>query len=208
MNLLKGRPLNSPAGNRPGPRSDRADIRGDILIAARRLFAERGFGGTTIRAVAALAGVDVALVPYYFGNKQALFESALEVAKDISGVLDEVFSGSPDQLGERLATALDQVLADNRSGPAMIALIRSASADGPGSEVATAFFRNVILAAYQRHIDSPDAARRAALATSQIVGFTLARYVIKIQPLATMSRAEVAASLGPTFQRYLVGELA
>ena len=50
-----------------------------ILTAARSLFAAHGFTRTTLRAVAAEAGCDVALIPHYFGNKQGLFDAATSV---------------------------------------------------------------------------------------------------------------------------------
>jgi AcrR family transcriptional regulator len=193
--------------HRPGPRGGGTDVRAEILWAARELFAEQGFRGTTIRAVAARAGVDVALVPYYFGNKDALFEAALDTAGDVSARLDELFVGDPASLGQRLVLGIDAMLSDEGSGSAMLALMRSAVAEGPGRQAALIFANAVILATYRRHIETPDAALRASLAASQIIGFALARYVLNIEPLASMSSTDAAANVGPTLQRYLLDPL-
>lgn len=193
--------------HRPGPRGGGTDVRSEILWAARELFAEQGFRGTTIRAVAARAGVDVALVPYYFGNKDALFGAALDTAGDVSARLDELFVGDPAGLGERLVLGIDAMLSDEQSGAAMLALMRSAVAEGPGRQEAMNFASAVIVATYRRHIEMPDATLRASLAASQMIGFALARHVFIIEPLASMSSADAAANVGPTLQRYLLGPL-
>jgi AcrR family transcriptional regulator len=49
-----------------------------ILEAAEELFAEHGFDGTSVRALAAKAGVNVAMISYYFGSKEKLFEALVE----------------------------------------------------------------------------------------------------------------------------------
>ena len=190
---------------RTGPRADRTDVRGDILRAARALFAERGFKGTTMRAVAEAAGVDVALVPYYYGNKDGLFAATLELPVDPSAKLDEVFAQGLDGIGERIARTMATLVDDEATGPAMIGLIRSAVTEGPAQEVVRDFIENVVIEGYARHLDAPDARRRAALAATQIVGMAMGRHVLRVEPLASMTVDEVVEHIGPTIQRYLDG---
>lgn len=192
---------------RPGPRTDRADARGDILAAARALFADRGFKGTTMRAVAESAGVDVALVPYYFGNKDGLFAAALELPVDPHQKIGEVFAEGIDGIGERIVRVVAGVLDDPQTGPALLGLMRSALTEGTGHEVVRDFIDNVIIGSYVRHLDRPDARARASLAATQIIGLVLARRVVRIEPVASMSIDELAAHVGPTLQRYLAGDL-
>jgi DMSO/TMAO reductase YedYZ molybdopterin-dependent catalytic subunit len=59
-----------------GPREDRGVISARIVAAARTSFAEHGWAGTTMRAVAREAGVDPALVHYYFHSKEDLLEAS------------------------------------------------------------------------------------------------------------------------------------
>lgn len=64
----------APAGGRPAaPRGDGKAA--TILMAAERLFAERGYHAVTLREIAAEAQVPLALVGYYHGPKQSLFEA-------------------------------------------------------------------------------------------------------------------------------------
>src|ERR1700685_2864751 len=62
---------------RRGPRDERGVLADRVLSAARSLFATQGYASTSLRNVADLAGVDVALVSYYFKNKAGLLEAAL-----------------------------------------------------------------------------------------------------------------------------------
>ncbi|GAA6525110.1 TetR family transcriptional regulator [Intrasporangium sp. DVR] len=192
---------------RPGPRSDREDVRGDILTAARALFASRGFKGTTMRAVAEGAGVDVALVPYYFGNKDGLFAAALELPVDPHQKIDEVFAAGLDGIGERIVRTVGSILDDPTTGPALLGLMRSALSEDTGHEVIRDFIDSVIIGSYARHLHRPDARARASLAATQIIGMVLARRVVGIEPVASMSVDELAAHVGPTIQRYLAGDL-
>ena len=190
---------------RTGPRADRTDARGDILASARELFASRGFRGTTMRAVAEGADVDVALVPYYFGNKEGLFAAALEMPVDPRSKLDEVFAQGLEGIGERIARTVAGVLDDATTGPALVGLIRSAMTEGPAHELVRDFIDNVIVEGYAQHIDTPDARERASLAATQVIGLAMARHVLRIEPLASMSVDDVVAHVGPTLQRYLEG---
>ena len=76
-------------GRRPGA----PDTRAAVLVAARASFAEQGYRGTTIRAVASTAGVDPALVHHYFGTKDDLFLAAMELPVDPREVIAHVIVG-------------------------------------------------------------------------------------------------------------------
>ncbi|MBC9819795.1 TetR family transcriptional regulator [Terrabacter sp. MAHUQ-38] len=201
-----GRAGRTGRAGRSGPRTDRSDVRSDILAAARTLFAAQGFRGTTLRAVADAAGVDVALVPYYFGNKDGLFAATLELPVDPRATLDEVFAAGLDGIGERIVRTMAGLLEDEQTGPALIAIMRSAVAQDSGNEVVRDFVLNVILEGYARHLDVPDANRRAALAATQLVGLALGRHVLRIPPLVEMTVDDLVEQVGPTLQRYLAGD--
>ena len=51
------------------------DRKADILLAAEKLFAQRGYHAVTIRQIAAEAGVPLSLVGYHYGPKDALFQA-------------------------------------------------------------------------------------------------------------------------------------
>jgi AcrR family transcriptional regulator len=190
-------------GRRPGG----PDTRGQILASARRSFAEKGFGGTTIRAVAVDAGVDPALVHHYFGAKDDLFLAALEFPADPRALLPTVFEAGIDGAGERLLRLFVSVWDDPHARLAMVAVFRT----GLVQEAEDSLLRQGILRLVQRPLRAalPDdeADRRVQLVISQMVGLVVTRYVLVLEPLASMPADDLVAWVGPTLQRYLNGPL-
>ncbi len=192
------------SGRRPGASGTRERIR----AAARSSFGELGFEGTTIRGVAAAAGVDPALVHHYYGSKQRLFVAAMELPADLGAVVPDLLAGAPDELGERLVRfALD--LWDTPSmRPLMLGLVRSATTDPVAAEMLRALLAQGPFAAIARAVDRPDADLRVALVASQLVGLAMARHIVGVEPLGTADPDLLARAIGPTIQHYLVGDLA
>ena len=189
-------------GRRPGA----PDTRAEVLAAARTSFAEKGFRGTTIRAIASVAGVDPALVHHYFGTKDDLFVAALQIPVDPREVLAPVVAAGPDGAGERLLRTLLSVWDDPELQPGLVALARSLVSDDNASLVRDGFIPVVIgpvLASLVR--DRPEV--RVPLVASQVIGLIVARYVVALPPLALMPSEDVVARVGPTIQRYLTGDL-
>jgi AcrR family transcriptional regulator len=180
-----------------------------VLAAARTAFAEKGFDGATIRGIATAAGVDAALVHHYFGNKDKLFLAAVEAPADPEDLLPEVLAGGPDDLGRNLLRMFLRVW-DGPARPAGLALVRSAV----GSEWTAKLLREFLVARVLRRVvgtlDLPQSERdaRGALVGSQLIGLVMARYVLKLEPLASASREELVEAIAPTLQRYLTGEVA
>ena len=190
-------------GRRPGSE----DTRGRILDAAREAFAARGFEGTSVRSVAAAAGVDPALVHHYFGTKQRLFVAAAEFPVDVLAAVEAVLAGPRDGLGERFLRVVVGLWDRPDVQPILLGVVRSASTDA----LAAATLRRVLtegpLRAIALAIGTPDAPARAGLAGSTLVGLVLARYVIGVEPVASMTPDQLAAAVGPTIERYLVGDV-
>lgn len=190
-------------GRRPGA----ADTRGRILDAARTAFSERGFEGTSVRLVATGAGVDAALVHHYFGTKQRLFVAAMEFPVDFASTVPALLDGPPDRLGERFIRFILELWDQPRVRPMLLGVVRSAATD----LLAATMLRDVLAAgpilALVTALDRPDAPLRASLAGSQFLGLVLARYVVGIEPLASLDADDVARVMGPTIQRYLTGDL-
>lgn len=91
---------------RTGRRPGNADTRLAILDAARVRFAGTGFDKTSIRAIAADADVDPALVHHYFGNKQQLFAAAVDFPVDPDTTLLAVDAAPLDELGQTIVRAV------------------------------------------------------------------------------------------------------
>jgi len=189
-------------GRRPGD----SGARDAILAAARRRFADHGFDRATIRAIAGDAGVDPALVHHYFGTKRDLFSASLELPFDPGAMVAELVTGPRTDLGPRLVAAF--LAGWDRPGAAspMIALLRSAMADEGAATMARQVLYDRILHPVATAIGSPDAEFRASLAAAQMTGLAIGRYIIAIPPLATAPVDDIVRAVGPTLQRYLVGE--
>jgi AcrR family transcriptional regulator len=190
-------------GRRPGPNETR------VLIAqaARRQFAELGFDRTSIRSVAAEAGVDPRLVVHFFGTKQQLFLAAVDLPFQVSDLVDRLRNGPRDQVGERVAGFALSVLEDPQGRERWTGMIRSAASDPDAAEILREVLTRRIFEPLAEALGSEDAQLRANLASSQMVGLVMARYVIGIEPLASADAKTVAAAIAPTIQRYLVGPL-
>src|ERR1700722_1481846 len=73
-----------------GPRDDRGATLNAITASARTSFAENGWAGTTMRAVAKSAGVDAALVHYYFDSKEQLLDASTTPPAEWVAKLQEI----------------------------------------------------------------------------------------------------------------------
>jgi AcrR family transcriptional regulator len=190
-------------GRRPGV----SGTREAILDAARRVFSEQGYQHATIRDVARLAGVDPALVHHYFGTKQELFVAAVRLPVHPVEQLTAVLAAEPDQAGPRIVETFLSIW-DHAAGQSpLLALIRSAVTDEQAAAMLREFITEEVLGPIARRLGSPDARLRATLVGSQLIGLAVARYIIRVEPLASAPAAQVAAVVGPTVQRYLTGDV-
>ena len=188
------------------PRTESADTRDRILAAAREQFSERGYEKTSVRAIAKAAGVDSALVHHYFGTKEQVFESAVEVAfAPMLRSRDTLLDGPLDGIGERLTRMIFGLWENPVTRTPLLAIVRSAV----NNEAAAAVFRRLITGQLLRRIasqlDVPDPELRAELAAAQIVGVAMMRYVIKIEPVASADPEQIIARLAPVVQGHLTG---
>ena len=178
-----------------------------MLLAARTSFGEIGFDGTTIRQVAARAGVDSALVHHYFGSKQQLFVAAMELPLDLPALVARLLEGPRDQLGERFVRLVLELWETPLYRPLLLGIVRSATTDPTAAAMLRQLLAEGPFLALARAIDRPDAALRATLAGSQLIGLALARYVVAVEPLASAPLEVLVRVLAPTLQRYLAGDL-
>jgi AcrR family transcriptional regulator len=192
-----------PLGRRPGESGTRAAI----LRSARRLFAELGYDRTTIRAIGADAGVDAALVVHFFGSKQQLFLSVVELPFDPSVVLPRLVSGDRATVGERFAAFLVSVLEDPDARGRLTGMVRAAAAEPEAARMLRELITERVLGPLAAALGVDDARLRATLAGSQVVGLVTARHVVGVEPLASLPPDALARAVAPTFQRYLTEPL-
>jgi AcrR family transcriptional regulator len=175
-----------------------------ILAAAREEFSERGYEKTSVRGIAKSAGVDSALVHHYFGTKEQVFEAAVEVAfAPALGAPEAVLTGPADGVGERLTRFFLGVWENPTSRTPLLAILRSAV----NNDTAAAVFRRLVVTHMLRRIadrlDVPDGELRVELAAAQLVGVAMLRYVIKVDPLASVDVERIVSRVAPVVQGHL-----
>lgn len=178
-----------------------------ILASARAAFAEHGFDRTTVRGIARGAGVDPALVHHYFGTKEQVFAAAVEDSfQPVLRDLERLPGAAPELLGERLVRFLLAVWEDPVARQPVLAVVRSAV----NSETAADVFREQVVRRLVRRLTRelrvPDPELRAELATAQLVGTAVLRYVVRVEPLASADPEQLVRRLAPVVQHHLTGE--
>ncbi|MBO4206056.1 TetR/AcrR family transcriptional regulator [Micromonospora echinofusca] len=193
---------------RTGRRAGKPDTRESILAAARTVFAERGFDGASIRAIAAGAGVDPALVHHYFGTKDQLFLAAMNSPVDPRELLPQVLDGDPGEVGTRLVRTFLGIW-DSPAGSAAVALLRSGLTNEWTARLLREFLTTQVIRRVLQHLDLDpvEAPLRGSLVASQMIGLAMMRYVIRLEPVASVPAETLVGTVGPTVQRYLTGDL-
>lgn len=200
---------NGGVSTQPGRRGPRrgagARTRAQIAAAARAEFAERGYGGATIRAIAARAGVDPALVHHYFGSKMDLFREVLALTVDPSTtVLPAILDGPREEAGQRIARVFLTAYEDPGFREPMLALLRSVTADPQIAALAGSLLQDALLPSVASLAVGPEPERRVALAMSHLMGAVLGRHMVGLAALQGPVE-DLVATIGPVIQAYLDG---
>jgi AcrR family transcriptional regulator len=208
-----GRQGGRQAARKTGRRAGDSGTRAAILEAARSQFGEHGYDRATIRAIAAKARVDPALVHYFYGSKEALFAAAMDLpfvpSEMITAALKASLREEHQSAGEHLVRSALAVWDSPRAGAPFQGMLRSALTSTRAAVMLREFMTEAILGplAGAAAADSDDTALRASLIASQMLGLALARYLLQIGPIAAARPDELAAAIGPTIDNYLTGRL-
>jgi AcrR family transcriptional regulator len=193
---------------RRGRRPAGQETRAQVLDAARAEFLERGYDAVSVRGVARRAGVDPGTVRHWFAGKRDLLTATLGLgAVDPAAMVQEVLAGPVDGLGERLVRGV-LGLWDGDDGATVRLVLPAVMADPGLRGLLPGFLGAEVLGPIVERLGVADAHRRSALVASQVAGLLLTRYLVPIDPLASMPADEVARLVGPNVQRYLAGDLA
>src|SRR6478609_5520816 len=191
----------------PGPRDERGVLSARILSAARDEFAQYGWAGTTIRAVARAADVDPALVYHYFGSKEGLLDAATDPpAKWLESVAATWATPRAD-LGRQLVRNVLAAWTDDEIGPTLRATLLTAAHEPRTREKLRMVVERSLIGQSTLGGDEADRLRRSGLIASQLIGLAMLRYVWRIEPIASMSDDEVLAAIAPNVQRYVDSDL-
>ena len=179
------------------------DITKQVLDAARAAYARRGYLNTTIKGVAAAAGVAPDVVRRYYDNREALFVAAMRLPFDPAMSIAQLMAPGIDGMGERLVRVTLRMLDDPETRDQLAEMVR----DGAGASRATASIRESLEAEVVDRaavlLGVPDARMRVTLATSYLLGIATTRYVLKLEPLASASEDEIVQLVAPAVQMAL-----
>lgn len=186
------------AGRRPGPTT----TPDQILDAARALFAERGYQGTTMRAVADQAGVNSALVHHYFTSKERLFIAALRFPLNPAEAVGTLLAAGPrNEFAQRLVRYFVAAWRDAETGQQLQAVIRSAVGTPQGAASVRQLAEDVLLERTASVLGvSP---LRLAAAITHLIGLMIGATIIGMEPLASASEDDLVDLVTPAIAYYL-----
>lgn len=194
----------SPArpGQRTGRRTGETTSRHEILLAARELFAELGYDGTTVRAIARRAGVDPALIHHFFVNKDGVFHAAVQSAVPLADLGATLRAGGWDGLAERLLRGYLMLWEDGERGEALAAIYRTALTH-EAAQTQLDEIREELTTDLAAMIDGENAMQRAALISAQLHGLAVDRYILRLPPLATLNLNQLIRLMTPPIETLL-----
>ncbi|MBV8932281.1 MAG: TetR family transcriptional regulator [Kutzneria sp.] len=187
------------SGRRPGE----SQTRDTILAAARKLFSAGGYPHTTVRDIAAEAGVNSALVHHFFGSKARLFAAAVAPRADPAEIVDGIADGPLSTMGVRIVRTFLRVWREREPGSSpLVALLRSATSDEATAVVRELVDRGV-LSRLAEETGIPKV--RLSAAIGQMIGLMVLRQVVALEPLASIDDEEIVALVAPVIQYYVDG---
>ncbi|MET0866316.1 MAG: TetR family transcriptional regulator [Nakamurella sp.] len=197
----------STPSRRPGRPPGVTNTRDQVLAAARRAFTEKGYNAASLRQIAADAGVDQGMLRHYYSDKAGLFRAAMELPIDLQAMLQGLLLGGRDGLGERMLRWFLQQWDAAREHSPMVILVRSAVTHDESTRMLREFVTAQVLGPLAAAMQTPDRELRASLVGSQMIGLVMARYIVRVEPLASADHDTVIAAVAPTLQRYLTGSI-
>lgn len=190
-------------GKRTGRPAGMGDInKKRVLAAAREEFATKGFRDATMRSIATQAGVDVALLPHYFSNKDGLFAATMELPEDAQNILIYALSGPLETQGEQLTRGYLRLWEEPATSPQMRALARSALNNEAAAELLQASLTGTIASS---DFSALLAGRQTGFtfAMTQLLGVAVARYLARLPQMVQLDFEILVARTAPAVQLHL-----
>jgi AcrR family transcriptional regulator len=201
-----GTPARRP-GRPPGSRTGRSPARDAILRAARRQFAHGTYAATTVRAVAAEAGVDPALVIHHFGSKRELFAAALRFPLHLREHVAALLRQDPTDLGEQLVRFYLGLWQDPITRAPLAATVRSVFSDAEAADALGRLLSAEMIGPVVKALGKDQPHLRISLVASHLVGLAIGRHILAVTPLARAATEHLVACTAPAVQHYLTGPL-
>ena len=181
------------------------DTRSTIVTAAAAEFSRDGYDATSMRGIARAASVDPALVRHYFSDKADLFAEAIAAPMRPDLMVKQALAGPRDQIGANLVRYIVETLDQPGRSERVIRLLHTALGQEFAARMIRQFVMREVLKRIAKELGDEDSELRASFAATQVVGLVVARYGIRIEPLASASSDEVVARIGPVVQWHLMG---
>ncbi|WP_236735067.1 TetR family transcriptional regulator, partial [Mycolicibacterium elephantis] len=179
-----------------------------ILEVAREHF-RRGYDQATVRGIAGDAGVDVAMVYYFFGNKEGLFNAAvIDIPEHPLHQLATLLDDGPEQVGARLVRRFVERWDEGDTFEPLLTVWRSAADQPRARKLLYDTLAGPVAQRVATEFGVEDAVLRVELVTVHLMGLAFARYQLRIEPIASVDVDTLVAWIGPTVQRYLTGSIA
>ena len=190
-------------GRRPGD----SGTREAIAAAAREHFGQSGYDGTTVRAIAATAGVNPALVLYFYGSKQQLFVDVMRMPFDVAEAVERLVAGDRATIGRRLAAFVLGALDDPQARNVFLGRVRAAAADRDAAATLRGLITGELVGplVHRLGVDRPEL--RAGLVSAALFGHVMTRWVVEIDAVVGMTADETLETLGAVLHLQLTGPL-
>jgi AcrR family transcriptional regulator len=179
------------------------EVRDAVLDAARAAFHTRGYAKTSVKGVAAMAGVAPSVVSKYYTNKEAMFAAAMRLPFDPSHAIPELIAPGLDGMGERLVRATFEVFGDEEVREDLLALFQAGASAGKAAATLREFIEESIVDRLAGVVGIPDARMRASLISAHLVGLGTTRYLVRLEPLASAPEEQILRIYSPLIQDLL-----
>ena len=190
-----------PIGRRPGNPATRQVV----LDTARRMFADAGYDKTSVRDIAAGAGVDPALIRHYFGSKAELFRATMGWPFAPAQVAARIAGGDRATMGARLARVFFEVWEQPDTRAPLLAILRGAATHEESAALVRQFIQGQVYRQMADELAGPDAELRIDLAMSQLLGIAYLRHILRVEPIASTNVEDLIARVAPALTAHLVG---
>lgn len=191
------------SAKRTGRRTGSPDTRSEILDAAKRVFGKVGYDRATIRGIATEAGVDPSLIYHYFGTKDGLFAASIDIPIPAAEALRSVFAADREDLGRRLAETFFFVWEQEAARASLLGILRSAmGGEHQAADAFRQFLTTSVLEQISPLIGGENPRLRALLMASQLVGVAMTRYVMRLEPIASVPVEDIVELVAPRIQSY------
>jgi AcrR family transcriptional regulator len=178
-----------------------------ITRAARASFAEHGWAGTTMRGVARDAGVDPALVHYYFSSKEELLDASTMPPEEWVASIQGTTQVPLKARGEAIVRNVIWSWSQPAIREVLSSILQTAAHEPRTRQKLRTFLEASLLPTVAAPLADEERLLRATLVGSQVLGVMMLRWVWEIEPMASLSDDDLVALVAPTIQRYLSGRL-